>query len=46
MQTHVAPHSPTELASPLLHRVLSLPELAPHIWGGKGVGSQVTLLSM
>ncbi|HAU37282.1 MAG TPA: GHMP kinase [Phycisphaerales bacterium] len=36
----VAPHSPEQLASPLLHQVLSLPELAPHIYGGKGVGSQ------
>jgi len=35
-----APCSPGELASPLLHQVLSLPEIAPHIYGGKGVGSQ------
>ena len=36
----VAPHSPQELTSPLLHQVLSLEVLAKHIHGGKGVGSQ------
>jgi galactokinase len=36
----VAPHSPEELASPLLHGVLSLPEIGKHVHGGKGVGSQ------
>ncbi len=36
----VAPHSAAELASPLLHRVLAVPAVAGHIWGGKGVGSQ------
>ena len=36
----VAPHSPGELASPLLHAVLSLEELREHVHGGKGVGSQ------
>ena len=36
----VAPHSPDELASPLLHEVLALEAIAPHIHGGKGVGSQ------
>ena len=36
----VAPHSPDELASPLLHELLALEAIAPHIWGGKGVGSQ------
>ncbi|MFW6146607.1 MAG: mevalonate kinase [Planctomycetota bacterium] len=36
----VAPHSPDELASPLLHEVLALEAIQPHIHGGKGVGSQ------
>ena len=36
----VAPHSQQELASPLLHQVLSLAPLQGHVHGGKGVGSQ------
>lgn len=36
----VAVHSPGELAAPLLHGVLSLTDIQPHIYGGKGVGSQ------
>ena len=36
----VAPHSRDQLASPLLHEVLSMRDLAEHIHGGKGVGSQ------
>jgi galactokinase len=36
----VAPHSPRELAGPLLHKVLSLASIAGHVHGGKGVGSQ------
>ncbi len=36
----VAPHSPDELASPLLHNVLHFEDIAKHIYGGKGVGSQ------
>lgn len=36
----VAPHSPNELASPLLHRVLNFDGIDEHVWGGKGVGSQ------
>ena len=36
----VAPHSPHELASPLLHKVLQFEGIAEHIYGGKGVGSQ------
>jgi galactokinase len=36
----VAPQSPTELAGPLLHEVLALKEIAAHVYGGKGVGSQ------
>ncbi len=35
----IAPHS-HQLTSPLLHEVLSMTELAGHIWGAKGVGSQ------
>lgn len=36
----VAPHSPHELASPLLHELLAFPDIQEHIHGGKGVGSQ------
>lgn len=36
----IAPHSPDQLASPLLHEVLAFDEITKHIWGGKGVGSQ------
>jgi UTP-glucose-1-phosphate uridylyltransferase len=36
----VAPACPDQLASPILHRVLSSKSLAPYIYGGKGVGSQ------
>jgi len=36
----VAPHSPDELASPLLHKVLQFEGIAEHVYGGKGVGSQ------
>ena len=36
----VAPHSPDELASPLLHELLAESAVAPHVYGGKGVGSQ------
>ncbi len=31
---------PDELKAPVLHRVLEYPPIQPHIWGGKGVGSQ------
>jgi UTP-glucose-1-phosphate uridylyltransferase/mevalonate kinase len=37
---YAAPASPEELSAPTLHRVLGHAPLAPHIWGGKGVGSQ------
>ena len=37
---HLAPSSPEELRAPLLHKLLSFPEIQPFIWGGKGVGSQ------
>ena len=36
----VASHSPEQLASPLLHKVLNFKQIAKHIYGGKGVGSQ------
>jgi UTP-glucose-1-phosphate uridylyltransferase/mevalonate kinase len=35
-----APVCPEELAAPVLHRVLAHPAVQPHVWGGKGVGSQ------
>jgi mevalonate kinase len=35
-----APACPEELTAPVLHRVLRHPPLQPHVWGGKGVGSQ------
>ena len=37
---YAAPACPEELTSPVLHQVLNLPPLKPHILGGKGVGSQ------
>jgi len=37
---HAAPLCPEELSAPVLHRVLDYEPLRPHIWGGKGVGSQ------
>jgi len=37
---YATPACPEELTSPVLHRVLNYPPLKPHIWGGKGVGSQ------
>ena len=37
---YALPACPEELTAPILHRVLSYPPLQPHIWGGKGVGSQ------
>ena len=36
----VAPCSPKQLASPLLHEVLGMKSIAGHVYGGKGVGSQ------
>ena len=36
----VVPQSPVELEGPLLHEVLAMKEIAGHIHGGKGVGSQ------
>jgi UTP-glucose-1-phosphate uridylyltransferase/mevalonate kinase len=37
---YAAPACPEELTSPVLHRVLNYEPLKPHVWGGKGVGSQ------
>jgi UTP-glucose-1-phosphate uridylyltransferase/mevalonate kinase len=37
---YAIPVCPEELTSPVLHKVLEHPPLKPHIWGGKGVGSQ------
>ncbi len=37
---YAAPVCPEELTSPVLHKVLSYEPLRPHIYGGKGVGSQ------
>ena len=34
------PACPSQLTSPLLHALLDFEALKPHIWGGKGVGSQ------
>jgi galactokinase len=36
----VAPSSPEQLASPLLHKLLAFDAIAEHIYSGKGVGSQ------
>jgi UTP-glucose-1-phosphate uridylyltransferase/mevalonate kinase len=37
---YATPACPEELTAPTLHRVLDYSPLKPHIWGGKGVGSQ------
>ena len=37
---YAAPACPEELTSPVLHRILDYKPFEPHIWGGKGVGSQ------
>lgn len=37
---YALPACPEELTAPTLHRVLGYGALKPHIWGGKGVGSQ------
>jgi len=37
---YATPACPEELTAPVLHRILSYEPLQPHIWGGKGVGSQ------
>jgi UTP-glucose-1-phosphate uridylyltransferase/mevalonate kinase len=38
--TYAIPACPEDLTAPVLHRVLNYEPLKPHIWGGKGVGSQ------
>jgi UTP-glucose-1-phosphate uridylyltransferase/mevalonate kinase len=37
---YAGPACPEELTAPVLHEVLAFEALKPHIWGGKGVGSQ------
>jgi UTP-glucose-1-phosphate uridylyltransferase/mevalonate kinase len=37
---YATPACPEELTSPVLHKVLGYGPLKPHIYGGKGVGSQ------
>jgi len=37
---YAVPACPEELRAPVLHKVLGHAALAPHVWGGKGVGSQ------
>jgi len=37
---YATPACPEELESPVLHKILQYKPLEPHIWGGKGVGSQ------
>ena len=37
---YATPACPEELTSPVLHRILDYAPLKPHVWGGKGVGSQ------
>ena len=37
---YAIPACPEELEAPVLHRVLEHEPLKPHVWGGKGVGSQ------
>ncbi|MFA9402077.1 MAG: sugar phosphate nucleotidyltransferase [Anaerolineales bacterium] len=37
---YAAPACPEELTAPILHKVINYEALKPHIWGGKGVGSQ------
>lgn len=37
---YATPACPEELTAPVLHRVINYEPLKPHIWGGKGVGSQ------
>lgn len=37
---YAMPACPEELTAPVLHQALAHPSLQPHVWGGKGVGSQ------
>ena len=36
----IAPHSADQLESALLHALLGFDDIAGHVYGGKGVGSQ------
>lgn len=37
---HLQPACPSQLTSPVLHKVLNYEPIQPYVWGGKGVGSQ------
>jgi UTP-glucose-1-phosphate uridylyltransferase/mevalonate kinase len=37
---YATPACPEELTSPVLHQILEYEPFKPHVWGGKGVGSQ------
>ena len=37
---YAMPACPEELTSPVLHKILEYEAFKPHVWGGKGVGSQ------
>ncbi len=37
---HLQPACPSQLTAPVLHKVLAYEPLQPHVYGGKGVGSQ------
>jgi len=37
---YVQPACPSQLTSPVLHKVLGYEPIKPYVWGGKGVGSQ------
>jgi UTP-glucose-1-phosphate uridylyltransferase/mevalonate kinase len=37
---YATPACPEELTAPVLHQLLNFERIKPHIWGGKGVGSQ------
>jgi len=37
---YAMPACPEELTSPVLHKLLEFGAIKPHVWGGKGVGSQ------
>lgn len=37
---YLQPACPSELTAPVLHKVLNYDAIQPHVWGGKGVGSQ------
>jgi len=37
---YAIPACPEQLTAPVLHKVLNYGPLQPHVWGGKGVGSQ------